>query len=106
MSAALGAVVENEAAADAPIHGPAITIDPAPPMVQELLLEFVRISENATLKPPRGATGPVAAVNTCESQGSAEVEAVVNSFDLAWLLAWEVDVTSFLADVRPIPLTL
>ena len=70
------AVVENAAVADAPSHGPVIPIKPAPPMVQDRLLpEFVRTSENATLKPPRGATGPTVAVSTPGPQGGVDVEA-------------------------------
>ncbi|WP_298344900.1 hypothetical protein [Ferrimicrobium sp.] len=106
MSAALWAVVENAAVADAPSHGPAIPIDPAPPMAQERLPEFVRMSENATLKPPRGATGPLATVSTRGSQGGGDVEAVGDTFDPTWLPGRDPDVATLGEDTEAIPLKL
>ena len=106
MSAAFWAVVENAAVADAPSHGPAIPIDPAPPMVQERLPEFVRMSENATLKPPRGATGPLVAVSTRGPQGGADVEAVGDTFDPTWLPERDPDVVTLGEGTEAIPLKL
>ena len=106
MSAALWAAVENAAVADAPSHGPAILIVPAPPMVQEWLPEFVRMSENETLKPPRGATGPTVVVNTPGPQGGADVEAVGDTFDPTWLPERDPDLEALGVDTEAIPLKL
>ena len=106
MSVARLAVVENAAVADAPSHGPVIPIDPAPPMVQDRLPEFVRMSENATLKPPRGATGPLVAVSTRGSHGGVDVEAVGDTFDPTWLPERDPDVATLGEDTEAIPLKL
>lgn len=104
MSVARLAVVENAAVVDAPSHGPVIPIDPAPPMAQDRLPEFVRTSENATLKPPRGATGPTVAVSTRGSQGGVDVEAVGDAFDSTWLPERDPDVATLGEDAEAIPL--
>ncbi|WP_169741690.1 hypothetical protein [Ferrimicrobium acidiphilum] len=104
MSVARLAVVENAAVVDAPSHGPVIPIDPAPPMAQDRLPEFVRTSENATLKPPRGATGPTVAVSIRGSQGSVDVEAVGDAFDSTWLPERDPDVATLGEDAEAIPL--
>ena len=106
MSVARLALVENAAVADAPSNGPVIPIDPAPPMVQDRLPEFVRTSENATLKPPRGATGPTVAVSIRGPQGGVDVEAVGDTFDPTWLPERDPDVATLGEDAEAIPLRL
>lgn len=106
MSAAFWAVVENAAVADAPSHGPAIPIDPAPPMVQERLPEFVRMSEIATLKPPRGVIGPLVTFSTRGPQGGADVEAVGDNFDPTWLPERDPEVVTLGEVTEAIPLKL
>ncbi len=105
MSVARLAVVENAAVADAPSHGPAIPIDPAPPMVHERLPEFVKMSENATLKPPMGATGPLVALSTRGPQGGVDVVAVGDTFDPTWLPERDPNVATLGEDAEAIPLT-
>ncbi len=106
MSGARWAPVENAAVADVPSHGPVIPIDPAPPMVQERLPVFVKMSENAILKPPRGATGPIVAVSTCGSQDDTDFEVLGDIFDLTWLPERDPDVVTLGEDAMAIPLRL
>jgi len=102
-SVARVAVVENAVVADAPSRGPVIPIDPAP---QERLPEFVRMSENATSKPPRGATGPLVAVSTRGPQGGVDVVAVGDTFDPTWLPEQDPGLAILGEDAEAIPLKL